>query len=353
MKRAHLLDRAVGGRELVLVGHVDPVEARGDDGRRGDAHVHLGRARVEEHLRRAGASCSRGRSSRRPRRSACPSTSSSGLNFIRIPCSRIALIRLDERARDVAVLDERLVERDPGAPSRSRSRRACRESATPMTRSASAGASRASRSPIRTRAPCTSTPPTPRVRPREVDVLEDAERVLAGGNRLRGVQAVVVDPDDLARTHVAHDVGADEVERAGLGRDDPVVADLPERERTEAERVAERDERVVDERGHRVRALEPAHRVRDRLDERGRIARDQRGDDLRVGARARAARRRRSARHAAPRRSRGSRCGRARPCVHARGGSAAARSPSGSRRSSSSACGRSRPRPGAPAAAAR
>ena len=46
---AHLLDRAVRGGELVLVGHVDPVEARRDDGRRRDAHVHLGRTGVEEH----------------------------------------------------------------------------------------------------------------------------------------------------------------------------------------------------------------------------------------------------------------------------------------------------------------
>ena len=38
-----------GGGELVLVGHVDPVEARRDDRRRRDAHVHLGRAGVEEH----------------------------------------------------------------------------------------------------------------------------------------------------------------------------------------------------------------------------------------------------------------------------------------------------------------
>ena len=38
-----------GGDQLVLVGEVDPVEARPDHGRRRDAHVHLGRAGVEEH----------------------------------------------------------------------------------------------------------------------------------------------------------------------------------------------------------------------------------------------------------------------------------------------------------------
>ena len=47
-------------------------------------------------------------------------------------------------------------------------------------------------------------PADARVGPREVDVLEDAERVPARRHCLRGVQSVLVDPDDLARPHVAH-----------------------------------------------------------------------------------------------------------------------------------------------------
>ena len=91
---------------------------------------------------------------------------------------------------------------------------------------------------------------------------------LPAGNGLCRVQPVLVDPHDLAGLHVTYDLGADQVECARLGRDDPVVAEQAERERPEAEGVTERDEHVVDESGHGVRALEPAHRVRDRLGER-------------------------------------------------------------------------------------
>ena len=142
----------------------------------------------------------------------------------------------------------------------------------PMTRSASTGASLASRSPMRTRAPWTSTPASRESGPREVDVLEDAERVPPGRERLRGVQAVGVDADDLARPHVADEIGADEVERARLRGNHPVVPDPAELERTEPERIAEGDQHAVRDRSDRVRALEAGHRVRDRLRaaERGR-----------------------------------------------------------------------------------
>ena len=100
----------------------------------------------------------------------------------------------------------------------------------------------------------------PRVRASEVDVLEDAQRVTPSRNGLGSVYALVVDPHDLARAYVANDLGPDEVERARLGRDDPVVSDAAERERAEAERVTERDERPVHESRDRVRALEAGHR---------------------------------------------------------------------------------------------
>ena len=82
-----------------------------------------------------------------------------------------------------------------------------------------------------------------RVGPREVDVLEDAGGAATLRKRLRAVAAVLVDPHDLAGQHVADDLGADEVERARLGGDHPVVPDPPERQRPDAERVAEGDQR--------------------------------------------------------------------------------------------------------------
>ena len=97
------------------------------------------------------------------------------------------------------------------------------------------------------------------------------------------------------------------------------------------------------ERDDRVRALEPAHRVRDGLVERRLVVRDQRRDQLAVG--------RRAERDAGLAQllaqladvDRGCRCGRARRCARGRAGRAAARSPTATSRSSSSACGRSRP----------
>ena len=95
------------------------------------------------------------------------------------------------------------------------------------------------------------------------------------------------------------------------------------------------------------------HRRCDGLDERRRIARDQRRDDLGVRAGCEPDAVGDELARGAPRRSRGCRCARARSCARARDGSAAGRSTTCSRRSSSSACARSRPRPAAPGAAAR
>jgi hypothetical protein len=70
-------------------------------------------------------------------------------------------------------------------------------------------------------------------------VLEDAEGTSTGRDALSCVQPFLVDPDDLAGLHVANRVGADEVESARLGRDGPVVAESPERQRPKAHRIAE------------------------------------------------------------------------------------------------------------------
>ena len=175
----------------------------------------------------------------------------------------------------------------------------------------------------------------------------------ASRQRLRRVAAVAVDPDELAGEHVPHHVGADEVERTRLRGDDPVVADAAERERPDAERVAERDERAVRDRDDRVGALEPPHRPprRPRGAAPGRVRAAPRSPRCRTSTRD-APRRRSTRRGAAPGR-RGCRCGRAPRCGPRRGGRAAARSTSRRHPWSSTACGRSRRRPGAPRASPR
>ena len=122
-----------------------------------------------------------------------------------------------------------------------------------------------------------------RVRPREIDVLEDAERLPPLRDRLGRVDALLVDHDELAGTDVSLVDRADQVEGAGLGRDDPVVAQPAERERPDPLRIAEGEQLSLRERDDRVGALEPWHRPRDRFGDRRRVVRDQRRDRLGVG----------------------------------------------------------------------
>ena len=115
--------------------------------------------------------------------------------------------------------------------------------------------------------------------------------------RLHDAHAVAVGEHELARLDLALERRADEVERAGLGRDDGVVAEPAEHERAEAVRVAEREQRAVGEADDGRGAFEPRHRARDRLLERPLVVGDQRRDHLASRSSTRAACR---ARRAAP-----------------------------------------------------
>ena len=140
------------------------------------------------------------------------------------------LVGLDERAADVAVLDQPLLEGDPGRlrePDR-------RGRARVGDRHHEVGDDRrllGEPLPHADTARVDLAAAEARVGAGEVDVLEDAGRAAALGNRLGAVDALVVEPEHLAGAHVAVDGGADQVERAALGGDDPVVADPAERER--------------------------------------------------------------------------------------------------------------------------
>jgi hypothetical protein len=134
---------------------------------------------------------------------------------------------------------------------------------------------------MRTRAPCTSTPArreSGRARWKNPKV-QSAPRLAVGACE-----------EELARPDLAFERGADQVERAGLGRDDGIVAEPPEHERPEAVAVAEGEESAVGEADDRGGALELLHRRADRLDERPLVVRDQRSHHLAVGGRREAAR---------------------------------------------------------------
>ena len=190
------------------------------------------------------------------------------------------LVGLDERPPDVAVLDQALREVDPArAGEADRGRRAGirdRQHEVGLDR-------RLLREPL-AHAHARSVDldaRQPRVGPREIEELEDAERPWSGRDGLKGVQAVLVDDHELARRDVALELGADEVERARLRGDNPVAVEASQAQRPEAVGVAERDEPALRERDDRVRAVEPFHRRGDRLRQRRRVAGDQRGDHVR------------------------------------------------------------------------
>src|SRR5215203_2255043 len=101
----------------------------------------------------------------------------------------------------------------------------------------------------------------------EVHVLEDAQSPARGLGPVTR-QTIVVYDDDLAGLHVAQEPGADDVQAAGLAGDGVTTLDLADAEGTEAVRVAESDELVSEDHGHRVGAFEAAHRAPDRLPDR-------------------------------------------------------------------------------------
>ena len=181
-----------------------------------------------------------------------------------------ALVGLDERAADVAVLDQALAERDAAlareADRRRRARvgdRHARGRPRPAPRAASC-------SPIRTRAPCTSTPSRSRVGPREVEELEDAERARARAARRPASTCtpVLVDDDQLARRDLALELRADEVERAASRTRRPSRR-RARRARAAGTRAGRGRRRACPPRARdRVGALELRHRARDRLRER-------------------------------------------------------------------------------------
>ena len=253
-----------------------------------------------------------------------------------------ALVRLDERPADVAVLDQPLAERDPVAREKPIAA-GVPESGIGMTRSASTGASSASRSPIRTRAAWTSMPVEPRV-----GAGRGRRTRRCRARRRRGTAWAERTPSSSIARPRPVDLALDGRRRRGRARTSP--RRRPSRRRAgrgraaDPVRVAERDERPsasatteyapssaassprrpprAAPRRSRSAPRSPRCRTSSRGGRRGQELLAQLGRVREVAV--------------VPERDR---------CARGRGGRAAARSPSASSRSSSSACGRSRARP--------
>jgi hypothetical protein len=126
--------------------------------------------------------------------------------------------------------------------------------------------------------------PEPRVRAREVDELEDAERVAFGPPEPRGDDASLVDAHQLAGLDVPQERRADDVERAGLGGDAEPVRQAADRERTQAVGVARREQAALVHHDERERALERGEHVdQGRLEVLRWVPGEDRRDQIRVG----------------------------------------------------------------------
>ena len=100
------------------------------------------------------------------------------------------------------------------------------------------------------------------------------------------LRAVLVEDHDLAVLDVAHELRADDVERAGLGREDRAAVELADHQRADAERIAGADQLLVGEADEGIGAFDLAQRVDEAVDEAvAPRARDQMQDHLGVGGR--------------------------------------------------------------------
>ena len=122
------------------------------------------------------------------------------------------------------------------------------------------------------------------IRPREIDVFEDAGPRRLWRERLVAVRAVFVEHDDLAGLDVADILRADHVERAGFRRQDRVAVEIAEHQRADAERIAGADQFLVGQRHQRIGALDGAQRLDEAVDEAAALGlRDQVQDHFGVG----------------------------------------------------------------------
>ena len=123
-----------------------------------------------------------------------------------------------------------------------------------------------------------------RVRPCEVDELEDAERFPLPVDHLLDVIAVLVDAADLPRLDLADELGADDVESRRLAGEAVAAVEFPQHQRTHAVGIAKADDLVLGEQNGAERAAQAGDDVPEGFFHvAGGVLGKQSGDDLRVG----------------------------------------------------------------------
>src|SRR5215510_5243566 len=106
-----------------------------------------------------------------------------------------------------------------------------------------------------------------RIRAREIDMLEDAMRYPLRLERVERMQAARIGYDDLSGFDVADVVSADQVEGAGLRREDRSPVEFAHTERAKSARVAHGYDALGRGEKHREGALVVLQRLDDRVDD--------------------------------------------------------------------------------------
>lgn len=119
--------------------------------------------------------------------------------------------------------------------------------------------------PASCRASSTARAVDHRVGRAKIDILKHTGRGLALDAAVHRAQRAVFHHADLARLDVADKFRAERIERAGLGGEHVAVVQPADAERTEAVRVTRSDQLARGHDDERIRALNHAHRVHDRL----------------------------------------------------------------------------------------
>ena len=98
-------------------------------------------------------------------------------------------------------------------------------------------------------------------------MLENAEPTGVAVERQQAFHAVRADHDDLAGCNITHELGADDVERAGLRGENPGTRQSTQNQRPHAERIAHADDLVLRQRHQRIGPLDLPQRVGQPVDD--------------------------------------------------------------------------------------
>ena len=262
---AHLVHAATRRDQLVLDRRVHAVEARPRGGRADNAQVHLGRARVAQHLHKLAGGVAAHDAVVDDHEAPTLDGRAHGVQLQAYAHLAQLLRGLDEGAAHVAVLHYALGVRDAALARKADGARdaAVGHAYAYVGIGRRLGGQHAPHPHARLIHRCAVEDA---VWAREVDLLEDARRRTSRGDALLAHETLAVQAHYFARSHVAHVACAGDVQTAGLAGHAPAaVGHAPYAQRAYAVRVAKRVERLAGDEDHRVGALDHLHRVLDAL----------------------------------------------------------------------------------------